>query len=339
MSFFTHHTSPTHTLPVYESASFRVVFGANEGDHLGIADDLVLDDGYKLLKDAKPAALALQIGLNRQLTVARASHAGTAGNVIHLDCVLTLMNHSGATIEALVLVEVGADGRAEATYLLPLAPIAPGVRYRLVGIDRDTATQRFAQMACASFARGTCITLADGRQMPVEKLSVGDAVLTRNDGVQKIRWIGQMTQRAIGEFAPVRIAAGALNNHKDLVVSPEHRLFIHQRSDQIGAGRSELLIKARHLVNDRTVTVETGGFVDYYQILFDRHQIVFAEGIAAESLLVDARTAALLPDAVARKFIHADATQEAALLSGFDLPASLLKRSDATERLREASAG
>jgi hypothetical protein len=175
--------------------------------------------------------------------------------------------------------------------------------------------------------------------MPVEKLSPGDAVLTRNDGVQKIRWIGQATHRAVGEFAPVRIAAGALNNHRDLVVSPEHRLFIHQRSDQIGAGRAELLIKARHLVNDRTVTVETGGFVDYYQILFDRHQIVFAEGIAAESLLVDARTAALLPEAVAREFVHADAAQDLSLLSGFDLPASLLKRADATERLREASGG
>lgn len=40
---------------------------------------------------------------------------------------------------------------------------------------------------------------------------------------------------------------------------------------------------------------ESGGFIDYFQLLFDEHQIIYAEGIAAETLLVDLRTQSALP--------------------------------------------
>ena len=50
------------------------------------------------------------------------------------------------------------------------------------------------------------------------------------------------------------------------------------------------------LVNGDTVTRIEGGFVDYFQILFDAHHIIYAEGIAAESMLIDTRTQAALPD-------------------------------------------
>ena len=59
--------------------------------------------------------------------------------------------------------------------------------------------------------------------------------------------------RASGAFAPVLIKAGALNNVNDLVLGPEHRLFIYQRSDELGTGRSETLVRVRHLVNGNDV--------------------------------------------------------------------------------------
>ena len=58
---------------------------------------------------------------------------------------------------------------------------------------------------------------------------MGDRVLTSDDGVQAIRWIGVTTLRATGALAHIVIEAGALNNEHDLVVSPDHRLFIYQR--------------------------------------------------------------------------------------------------------------
>ena len=67
----------------------------------------------------------------------------------------------------------------------------------------------------------TRITMATGAQVPVEDLRPGDRILTRDDGPQPLRWIGQRTTRASGLFAPVLIRAGTLNNARDLVVAPQ----------------------------------------------------------------------------------------------------------------------
>ncbi|MEM9843905.1 MAG: Hint domain-containing protein, partial [Pseudomonadota bacterium] len=48
-------------------------------------------------------------------------------------------------------------------------------------------------------------------------------------------------------------------------------------------------------INNDSVVQDVGGFVDYYQLLFDTHQIVYAEGIAAETLLLDRRTQPAVP--------------------------------------------
>jgi hypothetical protein len=106
--------------------------------------------------------------------------------------------------------------------------------------------------------------------------------------------------RATGDFAPVVIKAGALNNMHDLVVSPDHRLFFYQRQDKLGTGRAETLVWAKHLVNGKDVNRLNDGFVEYYQLLFDEHQIIYDEGIAAESLLFDQRAESALPDEAKR---------------------------------------
>ena len=104
-----------------------------------------------------------------------------------------------------------------------------------------------------------------------------------------------------------------------------------KRQDRLGAGRHEVLIKVRHLINGDTVYRQDGGFVDYFQLLFDDHQIIYAEGIAAESLLVDPRTRAALPeevggDAHAHRH-HLDYEVQERLLSGSDAVALLRKAS------------
>ena len=271
----------TQSLRVYRAEHFRVANGANLGDAISFAEDVALDDIYRLSPIATEVTLRVVARPDGPFSIVAGSEVGREGADLHLDCAITLMSGDGQTTEAIVLVETDAEDNARAMYLLPLAAVMPRLDYALVGIDTEGALATFAQMACVSFTRGTLITLASGAQAPVEDLRVGDMVLTRDDGPQAIRWIGQRTTRAVGGFAPVEIKAGVLNKSNDLIVSPDHRLFIYQRRDELGAGRAEVLVRARHLVNGDTIRMLSGGFVDYFQMLFDHHQIIFVEGIAA----------------------------------------------------------
>lgn len=323
------------TIVVYDGRDFVVTDGVAQGDPLAFADELVLDDVYQLNGRAASRPLSLlQKGGMDGFVIADDSTFGMPGHDIYLDCCLTVMAPDSTTSEILVLVEVVAGG-VEAVYMLPLAPLIADKSYRLVGVNRQTATIRFAEMACVSFSRGTRITMASGAQVPIEALRVGDKVLTRDDGPQPVRWIGSTTVRATGEFAPVMIRQGALHNANDLILSPDHRLFVYQRQDRLGAGRHEVLVKVRHLVNGDTVVRLDGGFIEYLQLLFDDHQIIFAEGIAAESLYISPHTRAALPAGAADRALgglhdhrhHMD----------YEVRQSLLSSGDAVEMLRNAS--
>lgn len=327
----------SQSVSVLQAADVMVTSGANEGDGLSFADDLIMDDIYEVRGGANLARLALLRSDSGNMVIGEDTDLGTPGAEVHLDCALTFMSPHAPVTEVLVLVQVDADDHAEEVFALPLAPLAPRTEYQLVGIERSDAARKLAQVASVSFSRGTHITMGSGRQRPIEELQPGDPVLTRDDGVQPIRWVGHSTQRAVGEFAPIRIAAGTLNNTRDLIVSPDHRLFIYQRTDRLGAGRSELLVKARHLVNGQSVTVQKGGFIDYFQLLFDTHQIIYAEGIAAESMLVDGRTAPLLPPVMRQDGRGLGPQRHQDTLKGLDVQKDLLDHPDAVELLRRAS--
>ena len=287
----------TQGLRVYRADDFSVSNGANLGDPTGDATDLMLDDVYSLAVDARRWRLSLTAadGLSH-LNVTEGSQLGSIGANVHLDCCATFMAPDGTIVEALVLVEVerGTEFIA-ASYLLPLGDLRYKTDYALVNVDTETQRARFAGLACVSFSRGTRITLATGEQRRIEDITVGDRVLTRDNGVQEVRWLGQQTVRATGDQAPIIIAKGALNNARELRLSPNQRIFVYQREDVLKTGRAEVVVKADLLVNGDTIQRGSGGFIDYFQILFDNHEFIFAEGIATESLIVDSRTGPALP--------------------------------------------
>ena len=327
----------SQSIPVYAAESLRVRFGANLGDGLSFADDVELNDIYELTKLAPRTRLAFASGPKGQFLIADDTQCGTPGAQLFLDSAMMFMAPNGTTVEVLVLVETGDGGHVEEIFFHALAPVQDETEYTLVGIDVSGARQKFAQVACVSFTRGTHITLASGEQIPIEALNPGDRVLTRDDGAQQIRWIGQSTVRATGAFAPILIKSGVLNNENDLLVSPDHRLFVYQRTDRMGVGRPDLLIKARHLVNGETVVVQEGGYIDYFQLLFDRHHIIYAEGIAAESMLIDNRTRSALPSELLDKLTALVPGHAEAAAHGMDVQKTLLDRPDAIDILRRAS--
>ena len=115
-------------------------------------------------------------------------------------------------------------------------------------------------------------------------LRVGDLVVTRDHGLQPIRWIQQRTVPALESFAPIRIRPGVITGQdRDLLVSPQHRMLFQGYRAELLFGESEVLVSAKHMINDKYVTQETGGDVTYIHMMFDEHEVVYAEGAATES--------------------------------------------------------
>lgn len=134
------------------------------------------------------------------------------------------------------------------------------------------------------FVAGTRIRTPSGL-VAVEDLRPGDLVITRDEGAQPLRWSGRRQVRAEGDFAPIRIAADTFGRHRELWVSPLHRVLIRDALSELLFGEREVLVAARDLVNDRSVRRIEGGSVDYVHIMFDRHQVVYSEGLPTESFL------------------------------------------------------
>ncbi|MEQ3626815.1 MAG: Hint domain-containing protein [Celeribacter sp.] len=300
---------------VLRGADFRVVAGVNAGDALEPTEDMCPGDVYRLSDDGPAWRLAVReagegatrsgpatLSTEAARRVAPGSEIGAPGDRVVLEARLTLMAPDGGRAQMVLIAVVAADeGARDLRCALPLDPIEPGADYTLIGIDTDPGIVQLADVTSIAFGRGTAITLADGRQVPIERLEPGMRVLTHNHGAQPLRWVARRTVRAVGASAPVVIGRGVLGNSADLVVSQHQRLFIYQRgADRIGRS-ADILVKAQYLVDGGRVFIRKGGFCDWFTPVFDRHEVIYAEGIPAESLEVNDATRPGLPEEIAEQ--------------------------------------
>lgn len=155
------------------------------------------------------------------------------------------------------------------------------------GTDTDTV---FINLTIC-VARGTLIETEAG-PVPVEDLRIGDRVRTVEGAAQPIRWVGcrRIAARELladASLRPVRIAAGALGENRparDLTVSPQHRILLDDWRAELFFGAPQVLVPAKGLVNDTTIrTLHDTDGVDYFHVLFDRHEIMLTEGLPTES--------------------------------------------------------
>lgn len=286
---------PGHACQVFEANAIYVSIGANAGDGLEGPDSVCPGDIYELEPDAAALRLVVTRPMAGAQTVAEGSDVGHIGDPVQLEARYALMGSDGTKVELLVLLAGGVR------LALPLSPMAAQTEYALLAIEPAPPDLSLSDLLCVSFVRGTLITLANGEQRRIEALRPGDRVLTRDHGAQALRWVGRATLRAVGAFAPVVIAAGALGNSGDLIVSQHHRMFLYQRQRSAGLATSELLVQAKHLVDDDRIFVREGGFVDFFSLVFDRHEIIYAEGVPAESLMVTEAIVSRLPPELAEE--------------------------------------
>lgn len=174
----------------------------------------------------------------------------------------------------------------------------------LTGFRNDTVT--------ICFTRGVLIRTIRG-EVPIEELVVDDLVLTMDNGYQPIRWIGSRTLcrgmlQAHPALLPIRIKANALGLHmprKDLLVSRQHRILLRSRIARNMFGCPEVLVPAKDLLAITGVEeVRDLDRIDYWHFMFDRHQVVYAEGAAAESLFVGPEALKAVGPEAAREIFH-----------------------------------
>jgi Hint domain len=174
------------------------------------------------------------------------------------------------------------------------------------------------------FLMGTRIATSRG-EARVEELAVGDVVQTvacaartipddlvvaLADGqlsAQPVKWIGWRRIDLLAHprpemVAPIRIRRDAFDDgmpHRDLLVSPDHAIFVDGK-----------LICARQLVNGSTIRQELDWTaVDYYHVELDQHAILLAEGLPAESY-IDTGNSGFFANSSQPMVLHPDLTDE-----------------------------
>lgn len=142
------------------------------------------------------------------------------------------------------------------------------------------------------FCAGTRIDTPSGA-VPVEAIRPGDRLRAKDGSMPVVLWTGGSFLRNPGRQAPIRIAAGAFGPGRParpLLVSPQHRILIRSPDS-----RSAKLVAARHLLAlDAVDQLPPDRPARYLHLLCDRHHIVFAEGMPAETLYLGPQAHRLL---------------------------------------------
>lgn len=140
------------------------------------------------------------------------------------------------------------------------------------------------------FTPGTLIATPTGERK-VESLREGDKVVTRDNGIQEVRWIGrrQLTGQDLARaqhLRPVRIRAGALGGglpERDMVLSPNHRVLVSNDKTALYFDDREVLVASKHLTGLDGVDEIEVNMVTYIHFMFDQHEFVLSDGSWTES--------------------------------------------------------
>lgn len=140
------------------------------------------------------------------------------------------------------------------------------------------------------FLSGTRILTSNGERR-VEDLCAGDRVVTRDNGVQALRWVGACNvdgaDRSNRALAPVCVRANAIAPglpETDLYLSPNHRVLVHGHACNLYFGREEALSAVKHLVAGTGIAQQAlRRRFRYHHLLFDRHEVIYSNALPTES--------------------------------------------------------
>ncbi len=260
---------------------------------------IVNDDDANFSDDDTPGQSADWGGDAVGQTVGTSSEVGAIGQAVEAEYMLTLSATIDGVVKTFEILVVQQNGAAIGyAFKGEIPPF--GVEFTVTANEDSVQLPNGGYSAVGTpyvdivtcFAAGTLIQTAHG-DVKVEDLQAGDKVITKDNGYQEIRWIGSSFVSAANlaarpKLAPIRISAGALGDatpSSDLLVSPEHRVLVRSSLARKLFGTNEVLIAAKQLLlTDGVDIAEDLSSVEYFHMLFDRHEIVVSNGAETESL-------------------------------------------------------
>jgi len=142
------------------------------------------------------------------------------------------------------------------------------------------------------FVSGTNIW-ENERNVPVQDIKKGDLIKTYDGQIAKVIWRGskKITSEVLEvnpKLRPVRITKGSLGAglpDRDLLVSRQHRILVNAKA-AFRMFDQEVLVPAIKLIELPGIYIdETVTEFEYVHLLFKSHELIYAEGAPAESLL------------------------------------------------------
>ena len=187
----------------------------------------------------------------------------------------------------------GGDGFQQGAVagLASTVPLVPGTAYTFDSerTSHNQANEYDDYVAC--FSTGSRIETKRGL-VEVQNLRIGDMIQTADNGYQPLRLVLRRRLSlddldAKQKLLPVRISQGALGQglpSRDMLVSPQHRFLINSAIVDRMFGGAEVLISAKKLTALPGIYVARDVTqIEYFHLVLDRHEIMFAEHTATES--------------------------------------------------------
>ena len=145
-------------------------------------------------------------------------------------------------------------------------------------VGRLDVIERLArEIEFTGLAAGALVMTLEG-EMPVDFLSAGDRVITRDSGMATVRSVRAKTITC----DVVSIMAGSLGHtrpERDVTLPADQRVLIRDWRAEAMTGQKQALIPARDLIDGEFVRVQAGVEVTLYEIELDRAHVIYADGL------------------------------------------------------------
>lgn len=142
------------------------------------------------------------------------------------------------------------------------------------------------QFAGMCLAEGTRVLTFRGYR-PVEKLRAGQLIWTIENGFQPLVAV---IRSEPGAEAGYLLPKGVLGNKRPLLLSAQHRVFLRGPVVELLSGRNGAFALTKHLVGIGGVKALGRSNLRFFNLAFNRHEVILAEGALVESLLVNRNT-------------------------------------------------